>query len=273
VPTGWKIDVHRPDPRYLSGFEGDAFIAKADFTDYQRPYWIPYRCLYSRNVENLFMAGRDISVTHEALGAVRVMRTGGCMGEVVGMAASVCKSHDANPRDVYSNHLDELQDLMQRGVGRPMVPSKPENVGRNIARTADVSTSGEKDADASPASLLNDGQIDLRRNELRWLSTATVPNWIEFHWDASVTIAAARIVSGYNTGGNVMAPIESFSLQTFDGTTWRDIKESAAEGNQDVDWHAHFDPVTTDRLRLDVRATSGDISRIWEVELYEPVGE
>ena len=41
------------------------------------PYWAPYRCLYSRNVANLFMAGRDISVTHEALGTVRVMRTGG----------------------------------------------------------------------------------------------------------------------------------------------------------------------------------------------------
>ncbi len=60
-----------------------------------RPFWIPYRCLYSRNVANLFMAGRDISVKHDALGAVRVMRTGGCMGEIVGMAASLCKKHDA----------------------------------------------------------------------------------------------------------------------------------------------------------------------------------
>ncbi len=273
VPTGWKIDVHRPDPRYVRGFEGDAFIAKADFTDYQRPYWIPYRCLYSRNIENLFMAGRDISVTHEALGAVRVMRTGGCMGEIVGMASSVCKSHDANPRDVYSDHLEELKHLMRRGVGRPIIPSEPEDVGRNVARAASVSTSGERDADNSPASLLNDGRIDLRRNELRWLSTEAVPNWVEFHWDAAVTIAAARIVSGYNTGGNVIAPIESFSLQTFNGTTWRDVEDAIAQGNQDIDWLSRFEPVTTNRVRLSVRATSGDVSRIWEVELYEPSGE
>ena len=76
VPTGWKIDLHLPDEQYYAGFEGDGFIAKAHFTDYPRPFWIPYRCLYSRNIENLFMAGRDVSVTHDALGTIRVMRTG-----------------------------------------------------------------------------------------------------------------------------------------------------------------------------------------------------
>jgi len=112
VPTGWKMDLHLPDPRYEKGFEGDAFIAKAHFTDYPRPYWIPYRCLYCRNVPTLFMAGRDVSVTHEALGTVRVMRTGGCMGEIVGMAASLCKRHDGDPRAVYEDYLDELKKLM-----------------------------------------------------------------------------------------------------------------------------------------------------------------
>lgn len=119
VPTGWKIDVHRPDERYEKGFEGDAFIAVADFGQYDMPYWVPYRCLYSRNVPNLFMAGRDISVTHEALGAVRVMRTCGIMGEVVGMAASICRRHSCDPRAVYEQHLEALKELMRRGAGRP----------------------------------------------------------------------------------------------------------------------------------------------------------
>ena len=79
---------------------------------------MPYRCLYSRNVRNLFMAGRDISVTHEALGAVRVMRTGGCMGEIVGMAAALCKKHATDPRGVYERHLDALIGLMKIGVGK-----------------------------------------------------------------------------------------------------------------------------------------------------------
>jgi hypothetical protein len=123
VPTGWSNDLHLPDPRYEKGFEGQAFISTAHFGVFpayreHRPYWIPYRCLYSRNVANLFMAGRDLSVAHEALGAVRVMRTGGCMGEVIGMAARVCRQHDAAPRDVYQKYLGELQDLMRRGAGK-----------------------------------------------------------------------------------------------------------------------------------------------------------
>jgi hypothetical protein len=82
------------------------------------PYPIPYRCFYSRNIDNLFRAGRNISVTHVALGTVRVMRTTDMMGEVVGMAASLCKRHAALPRGVYEEHLDELKSLMERGVGK-----------------------------------------------------------------------------------------------------------------------------------------------------------
>ena len=83
-----------------------------------KPYAIPYRCFYSRNVENLFMAGRDISVTHVALGTVRVMRTCGMMGEVVGMAASICKNRSTTPRGVFVEHLPELKELATRGVGK-----------------------------------------------------------------------------------------------------------------------------------------------------------
>lgn len=122
VPASWPIDLHLPDKRFDKGFEGDAFISRAHYAQYTRPYWIPYRCLYSRNVPNLFLAGRDISVTHEALGAVRVMRTCGMMGEIVGMAASLCKKHEVDPRGVYADHLEELKKLMTRGVGTRAPP-------------------------------------------------------------------------------------------------------------------------------------------------------
>jgi hypothetical protein len=123
APTGWSNDLHLPDPKYENGFEGDAFISRANFGDYpahraNKPFWIPYRCLYSRNLANLFMAGRNISVTHDALGAVRVMRTCGTEGEIIGMAASLCRKHHADPRAIYQQHLPELQDLMRRGTGK-----------------------------------------------------------------------------------------------------------------------------------------------------------
>jgi len=64
------------------------------------------------------MAGRDISVTHIALGSTRVMRTCGMIGEVVGMAASICVSEGTTPRGVYTDHLDALKALMRKGAGR-----------------------------------------------------------------------------------------------------------------------------------------------------------
>jgi len=149
VPTGWSIDLHLPDPRYEKGFEGDAFIAKAHYTRYQPPYWVPYRCLYSRNVPNLLMAGRDISVTHEALGTVRVMRTGGCMGEIVGMAASLCKKHDCDPRGVYKEHLAELKELMLEGVGK--LPPIATAIERQSGLPRPARTSRQKLRSRSPA--------------------------------------------------------------------------------------------------------------------------
>ncbi len=71
----------------------------------------PIAAFYSRNIQNLFMAGRCISVTHEALGTVRVMKTCGMMGEVVGKAASICVLHECWPRDVYSHYLADLKEL------------------------------------------------------------------------------------------------------------------------------------------------------------------
>ncbi|CAK7015057.1 MAG: hypothetical protein PETM_00586 [Petrimonas sp.] len=117
APTSWTIDLHYPDPKNTKHFPGAEFKSIAVHKTIH-PYPIPYRCFYSRNVDNLFMAGRNISVTHVALGTVRVMRTTGMMGEVVGMAASVAAKNKTNPRGVYQKHLDKLQRLMTVGAGK-----------------------------------------------------------------------------------------------------------------------------------------------------------
>ena len=116
--TAWPIDLHYPDPKNTEQFPGKEFKSYAENTPPINQYPIPYRCFYSRNVNNLFMAGRNISVTHVALGTVRPMRTTGMMGEVVGMAASVAVKNKTNPRGVYQNHLEELKMLMEKGVGK-----------------------------------------------------------------------------------------------------------------------------------------------------------
>ena len=115
LPSTWSIDVHYPKREcYPSFHEGDAFITTAYFEGLPvSPYFVPYRCLYSRNINNLFMAGRNVSVSHDALGTVRVMRTGGMMGEIVGYAAGLCKKHNTMPRKIYTDHLNEFIGLLK----------------------------------------------------------------------------------------------------------------------------------------------------------------
>ncbi len=116
VPSTWSIDLHYPKKQYAKKYPDNPFISIAVHNrgvDRNYGYPVPYRCFYSRNIENLFMAGRCVSVTHEALGTVRVMKTCGMMGEVVGKAASICVKRDCLPRDVYSRYLAELKDLLK----------------------------------------------------------------------------------------------------------------------------------------------------------------
>jgi len=129
--TSWSIDLHYPDPENTEHFPGSEFKSIAIHQNIY-PYPIPYRCFYSRNVDNLFMAGRNISVTHVALGTVRVMRTTGMMGEVVGMAATVCKQNKVKPRGVYEKHLDDLKTLMKQGVGKKGTPYHIYNLGGTL---------------------------------------------------------------------------------------------------------------------------------------------
>jgi hypothetical protein len=113
--TVWPIDLHYPDLKNSRFFPGQEFFSYCVQTPIF-PYSVPYRCLYSRNIGNLFMAGRNISVTHVAHGSIRVQLTTAMMGEVVGMAASVCKKYNILPRQVYLEQLDDLKTLMKTGI-------------------------------------------------------------------------------------------------------------------------------------------------------------
>lgn len=129
--TSWGIDIHYPEPENSRFFPGREFKSVCDQEEIPVTP-IPYRCFYSRNVANLFMAGRDISVSHVALASVRVMRTCAMMGEVVGLAASVCNRHRCLPRDVYNTYFPDLQVLMKEGAGKKGLPNtQMTNVGRN----------------------------------------------------------------------------------------------------------------------------------------------
>ncbi len=102
------IDVHYQ--RAEIGHELD-FLSTALFREVGK-YYLPFRCLYSRNVTNLMMAGRCFSCSHVGLGGPRVMNTCGQMGIAVGYAAALCKKYRATPREVGKQHITELRKLI-----------------------------------------------------------------------------------------------------------------------------------------------------------------
>ena len=103
-----ELDGHYQ--RKYDGLEVD-FLSKAMFMKTPR-YYIPFRCLYSKNIGNLMMAGRCFSCSHIGLGGPRVMKTCAQMGIAVGYAAALCKKHDALPREVGQEHIKELRALI-----------------------------------------------------------------------------------------------------------------------------------------------------------------
>jgi len=114
----WSIDMHFPDPTNEKEF-GEAFRSFAYHRGFPIPYPMPYRCLYAKDADNLFIGGRLVSTSHVAFSAVRVMRTLGELGEVVGLASSICKKYNCTPRQVYTEHLDEFKVLLTQGVASP----------------------------------------------------------------------------------------------------------------------------------------------------------
>jgi hypothetical protein len=102
---GWSMDDHHPE---AINYRGKPTI----FHPAPSPYGIPYRALYSKDMDNLFCAGRNISATHMAMSSTRVMGTTSVMGQAVGTAAAIAINDHLSTRDVYTHALDKLQERL-----------------------------------------------------------------------------------------------------------------------------------------------------------------
>ena len=139
VHAGWPIDLHHPKGIY-SGEEGPFF------SNCHVPLVkIPFRCLYSRNIDNLLAAGRNISVTHIALGTARLQGTIGAVGQAAGTAAFLCVKENLTPRQLYHSRIKQLQQLLLRfDQYIPGVRNEdPLDLARGAAVTASSVEAGE----------------------------------------------------------------------------------------------------------------------------------
>jgi hypothetical protein len=113
---GWSIDLHPADGIYSSASACNQWHSKGI-------YQIPYRCLYSKDITNLFLAGRLISSSHVAFASSRVMATSAYVSQAAGMAAVLCCRHELLPRDLLNEtRMRELQlELLRSGQYIPGV--------------------------------------------------------------------------------------------------------------------------------------------------------
>ena len=150
---GWSIDLHPADGMYATGAGALQRFSEGVFE-------IPFRSLYSVNVENLLMAGRNVSATHIAFGAARVMATCAAMGEAAGTAAAMCVEHEVTPRELHATRRAELRQLLLRpdatliGVAN----EDPDDLARTAAVTASSTRSvvGAEAPDPEAHALVDD---------------------------------------------------------------------------------------------------------------------
>ena len=180
---GWTMDDHHPAGFRYRGEPTIFHPAPCDFG-------IPYRSLYSRNIENLWFAGRNISVTHVALSSTRVMATCACMGEAVGRAAVIAVREKISPRQVGEKYIRELQqELLWHDCYLPKFEIEDSELSRKARLTV---SQGD-------AALLRNGCI--RGEKGIWL--ASCQDWAEYKFDDAETVNSIHIVFDSNLDARV----------------------------------------------------------------------
>jgi hypothetical protein len=277
---GWPMDDHPP-----SGF--DSTNTKPARQIYPAmPYNIPLRSLYSRDVRNLMMAGRNISASHVAFTSTRVMSTCAVMGQAAGTAAAICARDGLAPRELGENkpRLAELQQVLLRD-DQTIVGAR--NADPNdVARKATVSASGAL-AGAEPAHVLDGVVRDLPdKTEHLWAATMRAGGaWIELTWPRPQKLRHVEItfdtgfqrllrltaMQSYSTKiirGPQPETVRDYELSYTDAAGRRRTLVTVAGNHQRVNRH-DLPPVEVKSLRLHVTATNGaETARVYEMRCY-----
>lgn len=280
---GWPIDLHPP-----SGIEATN-ERPCSHTHLDHLYSIPLRVLHSRNIANLFLAGRNISATHVALASTRVMATCAALGQAVGTAAALAAPH--RPRSIAAHFTaPEIERLQQRLLRDDAFLLSVRNTDpRDLARAAKVSASST--VPGGDATQVIDGITrELRRDFGPWAdggahrwASVSLPAWVELAWPSPQTIAEIHLTfdSGFQ---------RELTLSASDAASRKVVRGPQPELARDYTLlldgapvvsvtdnilrkriHRLAAPVTVQRLRLLVTSTHGvSDARVFEIRAYAP---
>ncbi len=274
---GWAFDEH--PPKGFDAWDQPPFMSRP----IEEPYNLALEALYSRNVTNLMMAGRNISNSHVAFTSTRVMATCACTGQAIGTAAAMCVEQGLAPRELRRSSMAELQQRLLRDD--QSIRGVVNEDSADLAREAHVVASSALDG-ADPEHVI-DGEVRDVPGEWRHRWGAELgPKgaWIELRWDAPRRISRVQITfdSGFHRELTLSAS-DSVTKRMVRGPqpeTVRDYVLSArtpagervlaeVSGNhQRLRRHA-FEPTLATSIRLHVRATNGaKEARVFEMRCY-----
>jgi hypothetical protein len=267
--AGWPIDIHHVD-----GLFGDRPL--------QNPKQlgpvnhIPYRCLYSKNIRNLLMAGRNVSVTAMALGTVRVQCTCGMMGQAAGTAAGICIEKDKLPRDIYNEHIEHLQQRLLKNDH--YIYGIENEQADDLARKAIVTASSSID-DCGPQNVINGIARALDGKSNQWTSKKGLGNgqfvMLEFPEPLDINCVQCTFDTDLQTPWpRATSPInklvKKYDISCFDGKRWK-IAASVDDNCFRLRRHK-FNRMKVQKVKITVYETYGDPhARIYEVRAYNEV--
>jgi len=276
---GWPIDDHPPE-----GMDGTAMEpTRAIYI--KEPYSIPLRSLYSRNIKNLLMAGRNLSASHVALSSTRVMATCAAMGQAVGTAMSYCIHNNIAPATL-GNNEDHLKDFQQILLRQDQSILGVKNTDANdFARNAKIRASSETKTGAALQVIdgvnrnIKDGSTHQWQAEM----SAGEP-WIELYWDKSLKINKIEMIldTGLNRflrisgqdivqADQILGPQpETISDYVIELRKKNKVLASKGSRNNYKRRVVHeFNPIDVDAVRITVNKTNGDaLARIFEIRCY-----
>lgn len=276
---GWPMDDHP-----AAGFDARD-VKPFRPAKYDEAYNIPLGSLYSKNVSNLMMAGRNISASHVAFSTTRVMKTCAVMGQAAGLAALMCVRDKVSPRELRADRtrVKRLQQkLLLDDQSIPGLKNEDEN---DLARQAKVSAARSTEKSRPENILSGVTREGSGLTDERWAAPMEGGNlWIRLEWDQPVEISQVQLI--HDTGlfrtltmtavhsiqkkmpaGGQPETIADYVLVgiTPDGD---EVELAKVTGNyQRMRRHA-FEKIRVKALRVDVLRSYGPEARLYEVRVY-----
>ena len=187
---GWCVDLHAPHG--LLDFD----VLPSDCHHFTGVYTIPYRSYYSRNIRNLFLAGRDISTSKLGLASTRILGCCAVGGQAVGTAAALCVKYNVLPREL-APHIPEVQQLILKDDG--FLPNILNQDEKDFARKATFTASSAK-PNGAPQNVVNGVSRKLGDETNAWISNGLSANGetLCMKLDAPHTISELRLTFDSN---------------------------------------------------------------------------